>query len=81
MCEKSKLVKRFFVVLNHPAALQKAIPMGVLRNSLSLQVIYERSRNTYFLSASEIQELGFQPPKESNVYLVPVDIPRDWLLH
>lgn len=81
MCEKSKHVKRFFVLLNHPAPLQKAIPMGVLKDASHLQFLYEKTRNTVFLSTKEVKGLGFQPPQESNIYLVPIEIPRDWFIH
>lgn len=81
MCNKSNVTKRFFVLLNHPNALRKAIPMTVLKDAPHLQSLYESCRNTVFLTPSQVESLGIKPPNESNMYLVPIVIPREWFLH
>ncbi len=81
MCQKINVTKRFFVLLNHPFPLQKAIPLGVVKNTATSQCLYELSRNSLFLSENQIKELGFEPPKALQAYLVPIEIPRDWFLH
>lgn len=81
MCNKINTLKHFFVVLNHPAPLQKPLLMGVLKQSPIASSIYEVSRNTTFLTEKQIQELGFQAPKIHQVYLLPIEIPRDWFIH
>jgi hypothetical protein len=81
MCEKSKLLKHFFVVLNHPYPLQKALAMGVVKHTPDTRLLFEKQRNQLYLTKTDIQSLGLNPPKESNVYLVPIQIPRDWFLH
>jgi len=81
MCQKLNLTKRFFVLLNHPAPLQKAIPIGLVKNTPTAQSLYELSRNSLFLSDKQVKELGVNPPKALQAYLIPIDIPRDWFIH
>ena len=81
MCQKTKLTKHFFVLLNQPFPLQRAIPIGVVKNTPSTQYLYEVSKNNIFLTEKQIKDLGFQPPKAPQTYLVPIEIPRDWFLH
>jgi hypothetical protein len=81
MCQKLNSTKRFFVLLNHPAPLQKPLLLRVLRNTPEAIQAYEQTRNTFFLSKPQISTLGVEPPPECKAYLLPVDIPRDWLLH
>ena len=74
-------MKRFFVLLNHPAPLQKPLVMGVLKSTHFAEQHYDRSRNTTFLTKAQVKDLGYQPPQEHNVYLLPIEIPRDWFIH
>lgn len=81
MCQKSSISKRFFVVLNHSASLQKPLVLGVLKPTPLVVSIYETSRNTFFLNEKQIQELGYPPPTVHQAYMLPIEIPRDWFLH
>ena len=81
MCQKTNALKHFFVLLNHPAPLQKPLVMGVLKETSTVVSIYEVSRNTIFLTETQIKELGYQPPKVHQSYLLPIQIPRDWFIH
>ena len=81
MCQKTNTIKRFFVVLNHPFPLQRSIPLGVVKQNPYVQQLYEITRTSLFLTEPQLKELGFQAPKASQAYLVPIEIPRDWFLH
>jgi hypothetical protein len=80
MCQKN-ILKSFFVLLNHPPPLQKPLVLRVLRSTPQTLSLFEKSRNTLFLSPSDVKSLGIQPPSELKAYLVPIQIPRDWFLH
>lgn len=81
MCQKTNTIKHFFLLLNHPPPLQKPLVMGVLKQTPLSTSVYETSRNTIFLSEKQINELGYQPPKLNQAYLLPIEIPRDWFIH
>lgn len=81
MCQKRNTLKQFFVLLNHPAPLQKPLVMGVLKQTPMSLSIYETSRNTVFLTEKQIMDLGHTPPTLHQAYLLPIEIPRDWFLH
>jgi hypothetical protein len=81
MCQKTNIKKHFFVLLNHPFPLQRAVPLGVVKNTVTTQNLYEISQNTTFFSEKQIKDLGFQSPNALQSYLVPIEIPRDWFLH
>ena len=81
MCQKTNIKKLFFVLLNQPFPLQRAVPLGVVKSTVKTQYLYDVSRNTSFLTEKQIKDLGFVPPKALQCYLVPIEIPRDWFLH
>jgi len=81
MCQKTNTLKHFFVLLNHPVPLQKPLVMGILKQTPLTTSIFETSRNTVFLSETQLKELGFQPPTVHQAYLLPIQIPRDWFIH
>lgn len=81
MCQKTNITKSFFVLLNHPPPLRKPLVMGVLKQTPLTKNLYDVTRNTVFLSEKDIKELGYNPPKVHQAYLLPVEIPRDWFLH
>lgn len=81
MCQKPNTLKHFFVLLNHPKPLQKSLVLGVMKQTPLSKELFEQSRNQIFLQPNQIQSLGFKPPKECQAYLVPIQIPKDWLLH
>jgi hypothetical protein len=81
MCQKTNSTKRFFVLLNHPAPLQRPLVLGVVKPTPLVSSIYETTRNTIFLNEKQIQELGYQAPNVNQAYMLPIDIPRDWFLH
>jgi hypothetical protein len=80
MCKKTTL-KHFFVLLNHPVPLQKPMVMGVLKQTPLAKSVFETSRNTFFLTETQLNELGYQPPIVHQAYLLPIQIPRDWFIH
>ena len=81
MCQKTNITKRFFVVLNHPAPLQRPLVLGIVKPTMTVTSIYEATRNTIFLTEKQILELGYQAPKVNQAYMLPIEIPRDWFLH
>lgn len=81
MCNKSHMTKRFFVLLHHPFPLQKALVLGVVKNTEQSQAIFEATRNPTYLTAQQIKCLGVKPPSTPETYMVPIQIPRDWFLH
>jgi hypothetical protein len=81
MCQKMQITKQFFIVLTHPYPLQKALVLGVVKNTCQTQTVFEASRNSLFLTPSQVKSLGFTPPPSKETYMVPIQIPRDWFLH
>jgi hypothetical protein len=81
MCQKTNITKRFFVLLNHPPPLQRPLVLGVLKPTPLVSSIYETTRNTLFLTEKQIKDIGYQAPTVHQVYMVPIEIPRDWFLH
>jgi hypothetical protein len=81
MCQKMQITKQFFIVLTHPFPLQKALVVGVVKQTPQTQAVFEGTRNSLFLTPSQVQSLGFTPPKAKETYMVPFQIPRDWFLH
>jgi len=81
MCQKTNILKHFFVVLHHPFPLQKALVVSVIKESPQSKALFEATRNTTYLTAQQIQSLGIQPPQTPETYLVPIQIPRDWFIH
>ncbi len=81
MCQKTNTMKSFFLLLHHPPPLQKPLVLRVLKSTPHTLTLYEKSRNTVFLSPSDIQSLGVEPPIHKNAYLIPFQIPRDWFIH
>ncbi len=81
MCQKINTMKHFFVLLNHPAPLQKPLVMGVVKQTPLVSSIYETARNTIFLTAKQIKDLGYPIPTVHKAYLLPIEIPRDWFIH
>lgn len=81
MCQKANTIKHFFVLLNHPSPLQKPLVMGVLNQTYFTKNLYDLQRNTTFLTAAQIKDLGFKVPQENKAYLLPIQIPRDWFIH
>ena len=82
MCQKTNLTKRFFVLLHQPFPLQKVLVLGVAKHTPHSEALFDQSRNTFFLTPSEIQLLGIKPHcTYREAYMVPIEIPRDWFLH
>jgi hypothetical protein len=81
MCQKINSVKRFFVVLNHPAPLQRPLVLGIVKPSPLVVSIYDTTRNTIFLNDKQVKELGYPAPPVNQSYMLPIEIPRDWFLH
>ncbi len=81
MCQKTNTMKRFFVLLNHPAPLQKPYVLRVIKPSSHSDNLFETSRNTFFLTKKEIESLGVIPPPLLRAYLLELQIPRDWFIH
>jgi hypothetical protein len=81
MCQKLNTMKRFFVVLNHPAPLQRPLVLGVVKQTHHTVQLYETSRNELFLTPKTVESLGIQPPKALKAYLVPIEIPKEWFIH
>lgn len=81
MCNKSHMTKRFFVLLNHPFPLQKALVLGVVKDTPQSQHIFEATRNPIYLTPHQIKCLGIKPSSTPETYMVPIQIPRDWFLH
>jgi hypothetical protein len=81
MCQKANTMKQFFVLLNHPPPLQKPIVIGVVNKTFFTDSIYDVTRNTNFLTANQVKDLGFKVPPQNKSYLVPIEIPRDWFIH
>jgi hypothetical protein len=80
MCQKN-LLKSFFVLLNHPAPLQKPLVLRVLKSTPQTMDLFEKNRNFTFLSAADVKTLGVEPPSQLKAYLLPIQIPREWFLH
>ena len=81
MCQKTNVMKHFFVLLNHPAPLQKPLVLGVFRHTQHTNTLYENCRNSTFLNEKQIETLGVQSNKFQKAYLLPIQIPRDWFIH
>lgn len=81
MCQKANTMKHFFVVLNHPPPLTKPLVLGVVKKTFFTESIYDLTRNTTFLTTSQVKDLGFTAPIQNKAYLVPIEIPRDWFIH
>jgi hypothetical protein len=81
MCKKANTMKQFFVLLNHPPPLQKPIVLGVLNKTMFTDAMFDATRNTTYLTANQVKDLGFKVPFENKSYLVPIEIPRDWFIH
>ena len=81
MCQKTNILKHFFVVLNQPVPLQKAIVLGVVKQTHFTKEMFELTRNSPFLTRENVQSLGIKPPPALKAYLVPIQINRDWFIH
>lgn len=81
MCNKSKLTKHFFVLVNHPAPLQKPYVMGVVKQNYLTKELFESTRNSVFLQKKDVESLGYKAPSVLQAYLLPIEIPQDWFLH
>ena len=81
MCQKSNIMKQFFVLFHHPPPLQKPLVMTVLRQNPTTLTIFEETRNSTYLSKKQFERLGVPPPRTPHAYLVPIQIPNDWFLH
>ena len=81
MCNKSKITKHFFVLVNHPFPLQKPYVMGVVKPTILTTQLFERTRNSVFLDKKEVESLGYKAPSSLSAYLLPIEIPKDWFLH
>ena len=81
MCQKSNIFKHFFVVVNHPVPLAKPYVLGVIKRNPFAENLFEESRNKFFFGEKEVTLLGINPPKLTQAYLLPIQIPRDWFLH
>jgi hypothetical protein len=80
MCIKTHATKRFFVLVNVPLPTHIPQVMGVLRNQAMTHALWQAKPNG-FLKEKEVEALGYPPSVGMRVHLIPVDIPRDWLLH
>lgn len=78
MCVKGPSCKRFFVLLNHPLRLPKPVVMGVIKPRPGLEPILKGSQ--VYLSEKQVQQLGHTPSVEMRAFLVPIDIPKEWVL-
>lgn len=78
MCQKGPSFKRFFVLLNHPLKLTKPVVMGVIKPRPGLEQIVSKPHT--YLTEAQIQTLGHTPSVEMRAFLVPIEIPREWVL-
>jgi hypothetical protein len=80
MCNKQNLLKHFFVVVNHPAPLQRPLVLGVIKQTPYTKGLFEKCRNGT-LTKKEVEDLGIKAPPAVYPYLLDIQIPRDWFLH
>lgn len=78
MCVKGPSCKRFFVLLNHPLKLTKPVVLGVIKPRLGFEPIVPPPQ--IYLTDKQVQSLGYTPSVEMRAFLVPIDIPREWVL-
>jgi len=82
MCNKSNLVKRIFVLINHPVHLKQPYPVGLIKSTEEVERMYaEHQRHDGHLSKRDIERLGFFPMVGPRYRFFPIHIGVDEFHH